>query len=98
MQLVTYPSHHHPLTKNLSISIFSKTLHIYAHDYNTPFLANSTFFANSPADHPPLEPQTAIPSPSSTLSSVFSHAQGQWCGNETHESVPGQRYSEQGAV
>jgi hypothetical protein len=46
--------------------------------YNNPFLASSTFFANSPSFHPPLDPQMAIPSPNSTLSSLASQAQGQW--------------------
>jgi hypothetical protein len=59
--------------------------------HSTPFLANSTFLPNSPSCHPPLLPQIAIPSPSSALSSTLSHAQGQWCGKCTQDSVPGQR-------
>jgi hypothetical protein len=59
--------------------------------YNNPFLANSIFLKVSPALKPPLLAQTAIPSPSSTLSSFPGKAQGQWCGTWTQDSVPGHR-------
>ena len=46
-------------------------------NYNSPFLANSTFLSISPRTHPPLLAHNILPSPSSTLSSVAGHAQGQ---------------------
>lgn len=42
-----------------------------------PFLANSTLLANSLSFHPFLLTQTALPSPSSNLSSCAGHAHGQ---------------------
>lgn len=66
--------------------------------YNNPFLASSIFLIVSPSLYPPLLAQMAIPLLSSTLSSVESHAQGQWCGKCTQERVPGQRYLSQCAV
>jgi len=46
-------------------------------NYNNPFLANSIFRAASPALKPPLLAQTAMPSPSSTLSSTIGCGHGQ---------------------
>ncbi|KAI4220276.1 MAG: hypothetical protein L6R36_007731 [Xanthoria steineri] len=60
-------------------------------NHNTPFLANSTFLAASPALYPPLLTQIALPSPNSILSSTAGKAQGQWWGKWTQARVEGQR-------
>lgn len=52
--------------------------------YSSPLRASSTFLAASPALKPPLEMHIRCPSASSNLSSCDGHAQGQWCGKETH--------------
>lgn len=59
--------------------------------YSSPFLASSTLRAASPSAKPPLETQTRLPSASSSLSSCWSQAQGQWCGKWTQARVSGQR-------
>jgi hypothetical protein len=76
----------------------SRCIPSFAHAQSSPFLASSIFLSVSPSLYPPLLAHTATPSPSSTLSSVLPHAQGQWCGKCTHDSVPGQRYLSQCAV
>jgi len=69
----------------LGCPVFSKDPH------NSPFLANSTFLAASPALKPPFEIQIALPSANSNFSSCAGCGQGQWCGNETQARVSGQR-------